>query len=128
MPANAGMVTLLGSASGSTLRVTGNYVGHNGLLNLGTMLGDSSSISDRLVASASGTTTVQITNMGGLGARTSGDGIEVISAITARPPPLRPPETPSAWPTVMWMRGLTNTVCMPPMPAAVARTGTCGRA
>jgi outer membrane autotransporter protein len=83
---NAGTVALLGAAPGSRLTVSGAYVGHNALLRIGTALGDSSSVSDRLVldgagASASGTTTVQVTNLGGLGALTTGDGIEVISAI-----------------------------------------------
>ncbi len=83
---NAGTVSLLGGAPGSRLTVNGAYVGHNALLRIGTALGDSSSLSDRLVldgagASASGTTTLQVTNLGGLGALTTGDGIEVISAL-----------------------------------------------
>jgi outer membrane autotransporter protein len=83
--ANAGTVNLLSGAAGSTLTVTGAYVGNNGVLNLGTVLGNSSSLSDRLVldgagASASGRTTVRITNLGGLGAQTTGSGIEVVSA------------------------------------------------
>lgn len=83
---NGGTVSLFGNALGSTLRTTGNYVGRNGLLQIGTVLAGSSSVSDRLVVdglgvSASGTTTVQVTNLGGLGALTSGDGIEVVSGI-----------------------------------------------
>ncbi|MDM0045992.1 autotransporter outer membrane beta-barrel domain-containing protein [Variovorax dokdonensis] len=83
---NAGTVSLLGSAPGTTLTVTGPWVGNNGELRLGTSLGDSSSASDRLIldggsAVASGTTRVQITNLNGLGALTSGNGIEVISAV-----------------------------------------------
>lgn len=83
---NAGTVSLLGAAPGSRLTVNGAYVGHNAVLRIGTALGNSASLSDRLVldgagASASGTTTVQVTNLGGLGALTTGDGIEVISAI-----------------------------------------------
>jgi outer membrane autotransporter protein len=82
---NAGNVTLLSGSAGSTLTVTGAYVGHNGVLNLGTVLGGSNSASDRLVlsgpaASASGKTTINITNLGGLGALTAGNGIEVVSA------------------------------------------------
>ncbi|MBO9652431.1 MAG: autotransporter outer membrane beta-barrel domain-containing protein, partial [Variovorax sp.] len=82
---NAGTVNLIGSAPGSTLTVTGAYVGRGGTLRLGTRLGDSASPSDRLVldgpaASASGTTNLEITNLSGLGALTSGNGIEVISA------------------------------------------------
>ncbi|RST55062.1 autotransporter outer membrane beta-barrel domain-containing protein [Variovorax sp. MHTC-1] len=82
---NAGTVNLLSAAAGSTLTVTGAYVGNRGVLQLGTVLGGSSSLSDRLVlsgpaASASGNTTVRITNLGGLGAQTTGNGIEVVSA------------------------------------------------
>ncbi|MDB5829942.1 MAG: outer rane autotransporter barrel domain protein [Variovorax sp.] len=82
---NAGTVNLLSSAPGTTLTVTGPYVGNNGVLKMGTALVDSSSLSDRLVLSgpgavASGHTTLQITNLGGLGAQTTGNGIEVVSA------------------------------------------------
>lgn len=82
---NAGTVSLLSAVPGSTLTVNGAYVGQNGVLNLGTVLGGSSSLSDRLVlsgpaASASGSTTIRITNLGGLGAQTTGNGIEVVSA------------------------------------------------
>jgi outer membrane autotransporter protein len=83
--ANGGTVSLVGSAPGTTLTVSGPYTGNNGVLRLGTALGADGSASDRLVldgpgAVASGSTTVQIVNLGGLGALTSGNGIEVISA------------------------------------------------
>ncbi|MGJ7511463.1 autotransporter-associated beta strand repeat-containing protein [Variovorax sp. GT1P44] len=82
---NSGTVTLLSDAAGSTLKVTGPYVGNGGLLRLGTTLAGSASASDRLVldgpaAVASGSTSVQITNLNGLGALTTGNGIEVIGA------------------------------------------------
>ncbi len=82
---NSGTVSLLGTAPGTTLAVTGPWVGNNGLLRLGTALGDSASVSDRLLldgpgAVASGNTRVQITNLGGLGALTTGNGIEIIGA------------------------------------------------
>ena len=81
--ANSGTVSLLGAAPGSTLTVTGPYVGNGGVLRLGTALGSSASVSDRLLLSgasavASGSTTLQITNLGGLGGYTTGNGIEVI--------------------------------------------------
>jgi len=84
--ANSGTVSLVGSAPGTTLTVTGPWVGNGGTLRLGTALGGNSSATDRLILSgstaiASGTTNVQITNLGGLGALTSGNGIEVISAV-----------------------------------------------
>jgi len=82
---NAGTVSLPGGTPGNTLTITGAYVGNGGTLRLGTALGDSSSASDRLVlsgasASASGNTRIQVTNLGGLGALTTGNGIEVVTA------------------------------------------------
>ncbi|SEL90722.1 autotransporter-associated beta strand repeat-containing protein, partial [Variovorax sp. YR750] len=82
--ANSGTVSLVGATAGTTLTVTGAYVGNNGVLRLGAVL-NGTGPSDRLVldgatASASGRTTVQITNLGGLGALTSGNGIEVVTA------------------------------------------------
>ena len=85
---NSGTVSLVGTDPtpvGAVLRVTGPYVGNNGTLRLGTTLG-ASGPSDRLVldgptAVASGTTTVQIVNRGGLGGQTTGNGIEVITAL-----------------------------------------------
>lgn len=79
--ANSGTVSLAGANAGSTLTVTGSYFGNAGILRLGTDL----PAIDRLVidgatATARGTTSVQITTRGGLGALTTGDGIEVISA------------------------------------------------
>lgn len=81
---NSGTVSLLGSAPGAELIVRGAYVGNNGQLRLGTVL-NAAGPSDRLVldgpaASASGRTSVQIGNAGGLGALTTGAGIEVIAA------------------------------------------------
>ncbi|MBC7393947.1 MAG: autotransporter outer membrane beta-barrel domain-containing protein, partial [Variovorax sp.] len=82
--ANSGVVSLVGAAPGTTLTVNGAYVGNGGTLALGTLLG-ANGTSDRLVlngpnASASGSTNVAITNFGGLGALTSGNGIEVVTA------------------------------------------------
>ncbi|MEZ2297994.1 autotransporter outer membrane beta-barrel domain-containing protein [Variovorax sp. RCC_210] len=83
---NSGTVSLVGTVPGTTLTVNGPWVGNGGTLRLGTALGTSTSVSDRLVLSgataiASGTTNVQIVNLGGLGGLTAGNGIEVISAI-----------------------------------------------
>jgi fibronectin-binding autotransporter adhesin len=82
---NSGTVSLAGAAPGTTLTVNGPYSGNNGVLRLATVL-NAAGPSDRLVldgagAAASGRTTVQIVNLGGLGALTSGNGIEVISAL-----------------------------------------------
>lgn len=80
---NAGTVSLLSGAPGTTLTVNGAYVGNGGVLRLGTALGGNGSATDRLLlngGSASGNTTIQITNLGGLGAQTTGNGIEVVAA------------------------------------------------
>jgi outer membrane autotransporter protein len=71
-------------APGTTLTVRGDYIGRNGTLLMRTVLGDEHSATDRLVIDggrASGRTIVQVVNAGGLGARTRGDGIELIRAI-----------------------------------------------
>ncbi|MDA7418439.1 autotransporter outer membrane beta-barrel domain-containing protein [Xenophilus arseniciresistens] len=80
---NAGTVSLRGSQPGTTLTVTGPWVGQGGLLAVGTTLGTDNSASDRLLLSgpgavASGNTFVQVSNVGGLGAQTTGRGIEVV--------------------------------------------------
>lgn len=82
--ANSGIVSLVGTTPGTTLTVNGAYVGNGGTLALGTLLG-AGGTADRLVlngptASASGSTNVAIKNFGGLGALTSGNGIEVVTA------------------------------------------------
>ncbi|MDQ0072506.1 outer membrane autotransporter protein [Variovorax boronicumulans] len=80
--ANSGTVSLAGAVAGTTLMVNGNYVGTNGVLKIGTAL-NGTGPSDRLVingGTATGKTRVQVTNLGGLGAFTTGSGIEVITA------------------------------------------------
>ncbi|MFC3814986.1 autotransporter outer membrane beta-barrel domain-containing protein [Lysobacter sp. GCM10012299] len=79
--ASSGTVSLVSANAGSTLTVTGPYVGNASVLKLGT----GPSTSDRLVidgatATAGGATNVEFDNLDGLGALTEGDGIEVISA------------------------------------------------
>ncbi|MDQ0611313.1 outer membrane autotransporter protein [Variovorax sp. W1I1] len=83
---NSGVVSLVGAAPGTTLTITSAYVGNNGTLRMGIVPGLGSPASDRLVldgagASASGRTSVQIANVGSLGAMTVGNGVELISAI-----------------------------------------------
>ncbi|WP_397452120.1 autotransporter outer membrane beta-barrel domain-containing protein [Pseudomonas sp. NA-150] len=65
-----------------TLTAT-NYTGSNGVIALNTVLGGDGSPSDKLVVSggsASGNTGLRITNAGGAGAVTLGNGIEVVDA------------------------------------------------
>lgn len=80
---NAGLVQLGGSSVGNTLTVAGNYVGQNGTIGLNTYLGTDGAASDKLVVSggnASGTSTLKVTNVGGPGAQTMADGIQVVQA------------------------------------------------
>lgn len=84
---NAGTVSTLGSSAGAELTVTGDYAGSGGTLVLGAKLGNDASPTDRLVVEGdvSGTTSVSVTNLGGTGAPTTGDGIEVIAVGGASP-------------------------------------------
>jgi outer membrane autotransporter protein len=84
---NAGVIDLTNGQQTMTDRftVTGNYVGANGNLNLQTYLGDDSSPSDQLVirgngARAAGSTIINVNNINGPGAMTTGNGIRVIDA------------------------------------------------
>ncbi len=62
-----------------TLTVTGNYTGNNGTLVLNSVLGDDSSLTDKLVVNGdtAGHTNVAINNLGGQGAQTI-QGIEIV--------------------------------------------------
>lgn len=82
---NSGVINMTtGSSSpNDTLRIDGNYTGNGGVLALQTVLGNDSSASDKLIVNQgviSGSTAIQITNLGGLGAATTADGIRVVDA------------------------------------------------
>ncbi|MDN4587396.1 autotransporter outer membrane beta-barrel domain-containing protein [Xenophilus aerolatus] len=82
---NAGTVSLAGSTPGTVLTVTGPWVGNNGTLAVATAVGNDGSPTDRLVLSgasavASGSTRIAVTNIGGLGAQTTGNGIAIVTA------------------------------------------------
>ena len=72
-------LNLADGKAGDVLTIQGNYKGNNGNLVLDTVLGDDSSLTDKLVitGNASGTTTVTVNNANGSGASTL-EGIEVI--------------------------------------------------
>lgn len=76
---NAGVTNLSGSTAGTVLTITGDYIGQDGYLVLGTQLGDDSSATDQLVieGNATGTTHVSVNNLGGSGAQTI-EGIKII--------------------------------------------------
>ncbi|MFL9998918.1 autotransporter outer membrane beta-barrel domain-containing protein [Paraburkholderia sediminicola] len=76
---NAGLVRT--SDDPGTLLTTSNYTGQAGTLAISTYLGPDGSPSDRLVingGTATGTTTLAVTNAGGPGIVTTGNGIQVI--------------------------------------------------
>ena len=82
---NAGVIDLTngGTSTSDRLGIVGNYVGLNGRLQLNTVLAGDGSPSDRLVVSGgvmAGSTTIAITNVGGQGAQTTGNGIRVVTA------------------------------------------------
>ncbi|WP_415122501.1 autotransporter outer membrane beta-barrel domain-containing protein [Paraburkholderia sp.] len=80
---NAGLVKLGGPGVGNTLTVAGNYAGQQGGLAINAQLGADNSPADRLIVSgggASGSTTLQVKNVGGTGGQTVSDGIQVVQA------------------------------------------------
>lgn len=80
---NAGLAQVGGAGIGNTLTVS-NYVGQGGTVGLNTYLGSDGSPSDLLVingGTASGSSRLAITNVGGPGGATAGDGILVVDAI-----------------------------------------------
>ena len=65
--------------------IHGDYAGSGGTMAINAFLGGDGSPSDRLVisgGSASGATMVRVTNVGGPGAETTGNGIPVVNAIS----------------------------------------------
>lgn len=90
---NAGLVAFAATSNpaarsapvaGTTLTVTGDYVGSGGTLRMITVLGGDDSVTDKLVVggSTSGETFVQVKNAGGAGAATD-NGIELINVTGA---------------------------------------------
>ncbi|WP_322015268.1 autotransporter outer membrane beta-barrel domain-containing protein [Paraburkholderia sp. J12] len=80
---NAGLAQLGGRGVGNTLTVVGNYIGRQGTLALNTQLGADNSPTDKLIVSggtATGATALKVTNVGGNGALTLLNGIEVVAA------------------------------------------------
>ncbi|TFY91299.1 autotransporter outer membrane beta-barrel domain-containing protein [Pseudomonas nabeulensis] len=82
---NSGMIDMTtgSSIATDTLTVNGNYSGTGGTLALQSVLGADGSASDKLVISQGtigGNTGISITNLGGTGAATLQDGIQVVLA------------------------------------------------
>ncbi|RLP28372.1 autotransporter outer membrane beta-barrel domain-containing protein [Mesorhizobium sp. YM1C-6-2] len=66
-----------------TLTIDGNYTGNGGVLQIEAELGDDTSLTDLLFITGdsilgSGATQVFVTNLGGAGAETTGDGIKIV--------------------------------------------------
>lgn len=83
--ANAGTVAFTPPAGAAfkTL-ITRNYVGNGGVLGVNTALGTDGSASDRLIidaGTASGASGLRVTNAGGQGALTTGNGILVVDVV-----------------------------------------------
>lgn len=81
---NAGMIDLsTGNDAQGRLTINGNYEGDNGLLRVNSVLAGDDAASDRLVVSRgtiNGSTRLQVNNLGGAGAVTSRNGIQVVEA------------------------------------------------
>ncbi|MFJ4347773.1 autotransporter outer membrane beta-barrel domain-containing protein [Pseudomonas sp. NPDC089401] len=81
---NAGTVDLgSGNDGQGRLTVVGNYLGDNGVLRVNSVLAGDDAASDRLVVSQGtlgGTTRLQVNNLGGAGAATRQNGIQVVEA------------------------------------------------
>ncbi|MBX3596363.1 MAG: autotransporter outer membrane beta-barrel domain-containing protein [Rhizobiaceae bacterium] len=81
---NAGRLAFEHVAGNFLTLTTQNFVGSGGILGVNTVLASDNSDSDLLVidgGTASGTTGIVVTNVGGGGAQTRGDGIRVVDAI-----------------------------------------------
>ncbi|MDZ5602663.1 autotransporter outer membrane beta-barrel domain-containing protein [Pseudomonas sp. RP23018S] len=80
---NAGLIDLSSSDGMGRLTVQGNYVGSDGTLKLASVLAGDNAPSDRLVVnqgSIDGRTLLVINNLGGVGAATTVNGIQVVEA------------------------------------------------
>ncbi len=77
---NDGTVTMAAGGTSGSLTVAGNYSSDGGSIELNTALGDSSSATEKLVVNGdtSGNTILNISNLGGSGAATTGEGILVV--------------------------------------------------
>lgn len=77
---NNGTVVMESPVPASTLTIDGDYIGNNGTLAIDTVLGDDASATDKLIVNGNtyGSTSVIVTNAGGVGAQTT-NGIEIVN-------------------------------------------------
>jgi outer membrane autotransporter protein len=81
---NAGLVKMGTGTPPGTILTTTSYIGTGGTVAINTFLGGDGSPSDKLVVnggSATGNSFLHVTNVGGPGAETTGNGILVVNAI-----------------------------------------------
>lgn len=78
--ANAGQITLSSGVAGNQLTVAGNYAANGGAVELDTVLGDDSSVSDKLIikGDSAGQGVLRVSNIGGAGGSTTADGIQLV--------------------------------------------------
>lgn len=75
---NTGTLSLANEKAGDTTRISGEYVGEGGTIEIDTVLGGDDSITDKLVLeNTSGTSLVKVNNQGGTGGETV-KGIKII--------------------------------------------------
>ncbi|SOE47041.1 outer membrane autotransporter barrel domain-containing protein [Burkholderia sp. OK233] len=80
---NANLVHVGGGQSAGNTLVVNSYVGNSGTIALNTVLAGDNAPSDKLVVNggtATGTTTLKVTNVGGQGAAITSNGIQVVDA------------------------------------------------
>ncbi|WP_182418719.1 autotransporter outer membrane beta-barrel domain-containing protein [Bartonella sp. HY038] len=77
---NDGIISFSYDNTYKTLKIDGNYAANNGQIFINTVLGDSNSSTDQLhiLGDATGSTWVNILNRNGIGALTTGNGINII--------------------------------------------------
>lgn len=81
---SSGLIQLGGNSAGNTLTVAGNYSGQNATIALNSVLADDKAASDKLIFNggrASGSSRLNVTNKGGIGAETTEDGIQIVQAL-----------------------------------------------
>lgn len=83
---NSGLIDMTSASTSATdsLTVNGNYTGNNGQIALQSVLGSDGSASDKLVVNQGtlqGTTRLDVSNLGGPGAQTLSNGIQLVEAL-----------------------------------------------
>lgn len=79
-----GLIQLGGNEVGNTLTIAGDYSGQNATIAINSVLAGDGASSDKLIlngGSASGSSRLNVTNKGGVGAQTTVDGIQVIQVL-----------------------------------------------